>query len=71
MIRSNEWGRGYGTLMLKLALEKAKARGLDKVLITCNDENLASARVMEKNGCVLENIINVEGQTVRRYWRQL
>ena len=71
MIRSNEWGRGYGTLMLKLALEKAKARGLDKVLITCNDENLASARVMEKNGCVLENIIKVEGQTVRRYWRQL
>ena len=71
VIRSNEWGRAYGTLMLKLALEKAKARGLYKVLITCNDENLASARVMEKNGCVLENIINVEGQTVRRYWRQL
>lgn len=71
VIRSGEWGKGYGTLMLKLALEKAKERGLDKVLITCNDSNTASARVMEKNGCVLENVIEVEGQPVRRYWRQL
>jgi len=71
VIRYNEWGKGYGTLMLKLALEQAKKRGLDKVLITCNDSNIASARVMEKNGCILENVIEVEGQPVRRYWRSL
>jgi len=71
VIRSEEWGKGYGTWMLKLALEKAKDLGLEKVLITCNDSNLASARVMEKNGCVLENIIDVEGQAVRRYWLTL
>ena len=71
VIRYNEWGKGYGTLMLKLALEKAKERGLDKVLITCNDSNTASARVMEKNGCILENVIEVDGQLVRRYWRTL
>ena len=71
VIRYNEWGKGYGTLMLKLALDKAKERGLDKVLITCNDSNTASARVMEKNGCILENVIDVEGQPVRRYWRTL
>lgn len=71
VIRYNEWGKGYGTYMLKLALEKARERGLDKVLITCNDSNTASARVMEKNGCILENVIEVEGQPVRRYWRTL
>jgi len=71
VIRYDEWGKGYGTRMLKLALDKAKERGLDKVLITCNDSNLASARVMEKNGCVLENVVNVDGMPVRRYWRQL
>ena len=71
VIRYNEWGKGYGTLMLKLALDKAKERGLDKVLITCNDSNTASARVMEKNGCVLENVIEVDGLPVRRYWRAL
>ena len=71
VIRYNEWGKGYGTLMLKLALEKAGERGLEKVLITCNDSNTASARVMEKNGCILENVIDVEGRPVRRYWRTL
>ena len=71
VIRYNEWGKGYGTLMLKLVLDKAKERGLDKVLITCNDSNTASARVMEKNGCILENVIEVDGQLVRRYWRTL
>ena len=71
VIRSEEWGKGYGTLMLKLALEKARDLGLEKVLITCNDDNLASARVMEKNGCILENILEVNGRPVRRYWRSL
>ena len=71
VIRYNEWGKGYATLMLKLALDQAKERGLNKVLITCNDSNTASARVMDKNGCVLENVIEVEGQRVRRYWRTL
>ena len=71
VIRSEEWGKGYGTLMLKLALEKARELGLEKVLITCNDDNLASARVMEKNGCILENTLEVNGRPVRRYWRSL
>lgn len=71
VIRCSAWGKGYGTRMLKLALEKAKQRGISRVLITCNDSNLASARVMEKNGLVLENIVNVDGILTRRYWKQL
>ena len=71
VIRYGEWGRGYGTLMLKLALEKAKARGLSEVLITCDDTNLASARVMEHNGCVLADKVEVDGVLNRRYWKTL
>lgn len=71
VIRYGEWGKGYGTLMLKLALDKAKMLGLSKVLITCNDSNPASARVMEKNGLELENIIEVDGYLTRRYWKTL
>lgn len=71
VIRYGEWGRGYGTLMLRLALERAKARGLDRVLITCDDDNIASARVMERNGCILEDIIEVNGVQNRRYWKTL
>lgn len=74
-VRYSEWNKGYGTLMLKLALEKAKAMGLGKVLITCDDDNAASAKVMENNGFQLrDKVINVfDGCAVltRRYWKTL
>ncbi|MBR6051706.1 MAG: GNAT family N-acetyltransferase [Clostridia bacterium] len=58
-VRYSEWNRGYGTKMLALALDKAKEMHISPVLITCNDDNLASARVIEKNGFTLENKIIV------------
>lgn len=66
-IRPGEWNRGFGTLMLSMALEKARAIGLTDVLITCNDDNAASAKVMEKNGLRLADIIEnkSEGNIVR------
>lgn len=74
-IRCSEWNRGYGTKMLSLALEKAKERQLSPLLITCNDDNLASARVMEKNGFVLRDRITVseDGKEIltRRYWKTI
>ncbi len=70
-IRYSHWGRGYGTKMLALALEKAKERGLERVLLTCNDDNIASARVMEKNGFQLDDKILDEGILIRRYWKTL
>jgi len=74
-IRFSEWNKGYGTLMLQLALDKAKDRGIEKVLITCDDDNVGSARVMEHNGLVLENKIEntVDGKQIvtRRYWKDL
>ncbi len=74
-VRFSEWNRGYGTRMLSMALEKAKEMQLSRVLITCNDDNLASARVIEKNGFVLENrtIVIRDGQSLptRRYWKEL
>ncbi len=71
VIRCSEWNKGYGTLMLSLALEKAKERGLERVLCTCNDENIGSARVMEKNGFVLEDKVAVDNMLCRRYWKTL
>ncbi len=70
-IRYGCWGKGYGTRMLSLALEKAKERGLTEVLLTCNDDNLASARVMEKNGFHMEDKVMDQGILVRRYWKTL
>ena len=74
-VRVTEQGKGMGTLMLKLALERAAQMGLAQVLITCDEENVASARVMEKNGCILQDKVqnSVNGRTVltRRYVRTL
>lgn len=54
IIVANERRKGYGTAMLKLGLEKAKAIGLSRVLVTCDQSNTASARVIEKNGGIFE-----------------
>ncbi|MSP59265.1 MAG: GNAT family N-acetyltransferase [Myxococcales bacterium] len=43
-------GRGVATEMLRQALPLARALGLTAVLITCDDTNAASIRVIEKNG---------------------
>ncbi len=74
-VRYSEWNRGYGTKMLGLALEKAKELHISPVLITCDDDNLASARVMEKNGFALGDtvIVSVDGKDLltRRYWKTI
>ena len=76
-IRYSEWNRGYGTRMLTLALEKAKEMRISPVLITCNDDNAASAKVIEKNGFTLENKVIASNShdgkehLTRRYWKTL
>ncbi len=46
-------GRGVATEMLRLALPVARGLGLAEVLVTCDDTNAASIRVIEKNGGTL------------------
>lgn len=40
--------------MLGLLLERARALGLTRVMVTCDKDNVASARVIQKNGGVLD-----------------
>ena len=55
--------------------EKAKELGISPVLITCDDDNCASAKVMEHNGLTLQDkVINtIDGRTftTRRYTKTL
>ena len=60
--------RGYASEMLRQALLLAKELKILKVLITCNDDNLGSIKVIEKHGGVLENKVDEDGQLLRRYW---
>jgi predicted acetyltransferase len=67
-IRPSARGRGLATWALGQVLSKATALGLDRVLITCADGNVASARVIERRGGVLEDVRDTELGRTRRYW---
>jgi predicted acetyltransferase len=72
-IRLSQRGKGYGTRMLGLALKKVRALGIKKAMVMCADNNIASARVIEKNGGKLADKVKAEdvGLLVRRYWIEL
>ena len=68
--------KGYGTEMLRLMLIKCKEYGKDRVLLTCDKENIGSAKIMIANGAVLENEVEDEGiiswsGIIQRYWIEL
>jgi len=54
--------------MLRLALLEAKKLGIEKVLLTCSDDNIASAKVIENNGGKFERFTKKDGEKKRRYW---
>ena len=63
---------GYATQMLRLTLEKAKERGIEKVRICCDHYNVASAKTIRANGGVLEDeqFDSSDGTLTQRYWIQ-
>jgi len=61
--------RGYATEILRLAVADLAAEGVDRVLVTCDDTNVASAGVIEKLGGVLDDVRPGRGRIPkRRYW---
>ena len=72
-VRPSERNKGYGTEMLKLTLEKARELGIDRVLVTCDKDNIASQRVILKNGGVMnsESYSAQAGRVTQRYWIEL
>ena len=59
---------GYATEILRQSLIVARAGGVGRALVTCDDDNVGSATVIEANGGVLEDVIDVDGVPLRRYW---
>lgn len=70
-IRPSQRGKGYGTAIIALALEKCKEMNMDNVLMTCDKDNIGSAKTIIKNGGILENEINYNGKIIQRYWIKL
>jgi predicted acetyltransferase len=63
-VRPSARRRGIATAALTAALPLARGLGIDHALLTCDEDNVASARVIEANGGVLEDVRD----GVRRYW---
>jgi predicted acetyltransferase len=53
-VRPTARRRGHATAMVAAALPLLAARGIDPARVDCDDDNLASRRVIERNGGVLE-----------------
>src|SRR5262249_28955822 len=63
--------RGYATAILRQSLQIAhQGFGIARVLVTCDDDNVASIKTIEKNGGVLENVVTEPDldKPKRRYW---
>lgn len=67
-VRPSERRKGYADLMLKKVLVLAGERGMKRVLITCNQGNTGSEKVIIRNGGILENLIEDGDEMVARYW---
>lgn len=61
--------RGYASEILRQSLVIARQHGVERALVTCDDDNAASATVIERGGGVLDSIVDgAAGKQVRRYW---
>lgn len=62
--------RGYATEILRQSLIIARSIGIDRVLVTCDDDNVGSIKTIEACGGRLENVVTTEDEPTprRRYW---
>ncbi len=69
-IKPSARGRGFGTSLLSLTMERAAAIGMARVRITCDVDNKASIRVIEKNGGILDAVVpsRMHHKMICQYW---
>lgn len=66
-VRPSRRREGHATRALSLALDRAAQLGIDRALVTCDDDNEPSRRTIERNGGVFED----ERNGKLRYWIDL
>lgn len=58
-----------GVAVVGWTFDIARENGVDRVLVTCDDDNTGSATVIERCGGLLDSVVDgAEGDRVRRYW---
>ena len=69
-VRPSARCRGFGTSVLRLVLPEARRRGLERVRVTVDSDNLPSIAIIERNGGILsgEAISEKSGKPIKQYW---
>ena len=69
-IRPSQRRKGYAKEQLRLALMEAGKLGISKVLVTCDENNLASEKTILANGGLYENDFynQADNKTTKRFW---
>ena len=72
-IRPCERGKGYGRMILAMALEKARARGIKRAMVSCLADNIASVKIIEANGGVQDGeiFLGKHGGPMKKYLIEL
>jgi len=68
-VRPSERRKGYATKMLALALDKCRDMGIGRVLISCDKNNVGSAKTILNNGGAFEReFTDRDGSVIQQYW---
>lgn len=69
----SERNRGYATDMLRYVIPIASGLGISSLLVTCDDDNMSSEKVILHNGGIFEDTRFDEsvGKTKKRFWIDL
>ncbi len=72
-VRPSERRKGYATLMLNHAKNFGRRLGLERMLVTCDPNNVGSSRTIENSGGVLQDVIFHEELNIQvaRFWIEL
>jgi predicted acetyltransferase len=72
-IRPTQRRKGYGTLLLQLTLEKARTLSIQHVRVICDQDNIGSAHIIERNGGMLSGygLDPRNGKRTSQYWIEL
>ena len=57
----------HATEMMRQAIPRARALGIEDILLTCDDDDVGSIRTIEHHGGVLLDVTEVAGVMKRRY----
>ena len=66
-IRPSKRNKGYGKILLELALSKCRDFKMHKVVITCNEKNNTSRNLIENNGGIYIDSIKNKEDNIRIY----